>query len=146
MYQELFFKKCILLIMLLQFSQFFHPFISLLCPVPHHPLAFAPQFMSMGGTYRFFGFSISCTILNLPPHHLFCTYNLCFLSPVPFPHSPPFLSPLITLHAIFISPILFLFQSFAQFVSAFFFLGSLVDSYEFVVILLFIVFDLLFLR
>ena len=44
--------------------------------------------MSMGRTYKFFGFSISYTILNLPLS--ISTYNLYFLLPVPFPHSPPY--------------------------------------------------------
>ena len=93
-----------------------------------------PQFMSMGHTYKFFGFSISFNILYLPC--LFCTYHLC-LFPVPFsPFSP---SLLITLHVISISVNLFLFQLFAQFVFVFVFLGPVVDNCEFVVILLFIV-------
>ena len=65
---------------------------------------------------------------------LFCTYQLYFLFPVPFPHSLLPL-PADNLHVIPISVILFLFQLFAQFV---FVLGSIVDSCEFVVILLFI--------
>ena len=39
----------------------------------------------------------------------FCTYHLCFLFPCLFPHSPPSPSPLITLHVISISVILFQF-------------------------------------
>ena len=38
--------------------------------------------MSMGRTYKFFGFSISYTVITSPS--LFCTYYLCFLFPVPF--------------------------------------------------------------
>ena len=48
----------------------------------HPPLL---RFKSMGHTYKFFGFYISYTILKLP---LFSTYHLCYLFPVPFPHSP----------------------------------------------------------
>ena len=135
-----YFLNYILLIMVLKLSHFFLPFIPP-CPAPpFHQHTPPPQFMSTGHAYKFFGFSISYTILNLPC--LFCTYHLCFLFPVPFPHSPPSPSPLITLHVLSISAILFLFQLFAQFV---FVLGSVVDSFEFVVILLFIVLIFFFL-
>ena len=123
--------------MLLQLSHF-TPFFPL---YPAHPLLSAfppsPQLMSMGRTYKFFGFYTSYTIVNLPLKQigLFYTYHLCFLFPVPFPSFPS--SPLITLHVISISVILFLFQ-FPQLLFLFFFLGSVVDSCEFVVILLFI--------
>ena len=79
--------KYILLIMLLQLSHFFLLFIPL-HPAPPLPPAFPPQphsFMSMGRTYKFFGFSTSYSILNLPLSCLFYTYRLCFLLPVPFP-------------------------------------------------------------
>ena len=121
------------------------PFSPLYSPAPCTP---APsripplQFMSMGHTYKFFGFSISHTILNHPC--LFCTYQLCFLFPVPFPHSHHSLSPLISLHVISISVTLFLLQLFAEFVFIFVFLGSVVDSCEFVVTSLFIVFIIFF--
>ena len=46
---------------------------------------------------------------------LFSTYHLCFLFPVPFPHFPCSLSPLVTLHVISISVILFLFYLFTLF-------------------------------
>ena len=45
----------------------------------------------MGCAYKFLGFSISYTILNLP---LFCTYQLCFLFPGPFPLFVPFPLPI----------------------------------------------------
>ena len=80
--------KYILLIMLLQLSHFFLLFIPL-HPAPPLPPAFPPQphsFMSMGRTYKFFGFFISYIILN---HPLFSTYNLCFLFPVTFPPFSP---------------------------------------------------------
>ena len=48
-------------------------------------------------------------ILFLTSPCLFCTYHLCFLFSVPFPHSPPSPFPLITLSVISISVILFLF-------------------------------------
>ena len=44
----------------------------------------------------------------LPSPCLFCTYNLCFLFPFPFPAFFPSSSPLITLHGISISVNLFL--------------------------------------
>ena len=43
-------------------------------------------FMSMGHTYKFFGFYISYTILTLT---LFSTYHLCYLFSVPFPPVSP---------------------------------------------------------
>ena len=76
--------------------------------------------------------------LFLPSPCLFCTYHLCFLFPVPSP-PPVSPSPLITLHVISIFVNLYLFQTFAQFIFAFDFLGVVVDRCEFVVILLFIV-------
>ena len=143
----LFFLKYILLIMLLQFSQLY-PFI----PCPPCTLILSafppPQFISMGCTYKFFEFSVSYTIFDLSlsilglPVMLLLPgiFSLLFL---------PFPSPQKTLHVISISLILFLFQVFAQFLFSLFFLflGSFLDIHEFVVILLFIVFDLLqFLR
>ena len=113
------FLQCILLIMLLQVSHFFLPFI------PFQParssLQHSPtQFMSMGHTYKFFGVSISYTILNLPLSILYLPIML--LIPCTFsPHSPHLPSPLITFHVISISVILFLFQLFAQFVFVFVF-------------------------
>ena len=100
------------------------------------------QFMPMGHTYKFFGFYISYTILTLPC--LFSTYYLCFLFSVPFPPLSPPTPLLITPHVISISVILFLFQLLAQFVCLFV-LGSVVNSCEFVVILLFIFFIFFFL-
>ena len=102
---RLFFLKYILLIVLLQLSQFFYPLYS-----PHHctplPQAFPlSQFMSLGRTYKFFGFSISYTILNL-------LLSILWLPVLPLiPCTSP--SPLITLHLISISVILFLLYLFA---------------------------------
>ena len=65
------------------------PFSSLLySPLPCTPLS---PCMSMGHTYKFFGFSITHTILNLPlsilylPYMLFipCTFSCIFLPPLP---------------------------------------------------------------
>ena len=47
--------------------------------------------MPMGCTYRFFGFSMSYLFLTSPC--LFCTYQLCFLFPIPFPALSPSSSP-----------------------------------------------------
>ena len=135
------FFKCILLIMLLQVSHFFLPFI----PVhPSSPLppAFPPLvFMSMGHTYKFFGFSIIYTMLNLPLSILYLPFMLlipCIFPPIlPSPiNNPPY-----DLHCCDSVPVLvvclvWLFVCF---------LGSVVNSCKFVVILLFIVLILFFL-
>ena len=65
-----------------------------LFPVPFppsfsHPHSLRPQFISLGRTYKFFGFSISYTILNLPLSILYlpfilltpCTFSSIFLCP-----------------------------------------------------------------
>ena len=99
-----------------------------------------PTNLHMTKYSKFFGFSIPILILTSPC--LFCTHQLCFLFPVPFPPLSPLPTPpLITLHVLSISVILFLFQQFAQFL----FLGLVVNSCEFVVILLFIVLIFFFL-
>ena len=76
-------------------------------------------------------------ILFLTSPCLFCTYHLFFLFPVPFPpfSSLPFpaYNPQCDLHFCYSVPIL------AVCLVCFCFLGSIVDSCEFVVILLFIV-------
>ena len=116
---------------------FFLPFI-LFRPVLPSTIIPPPQFMSMGHTYKF-GFSISYTILNLLLSILYLP--LMLLIPCTFSSSN---SPLTTLHVTSISVNLFLFLLFAQFASFFLFvclfafLGSVVDSCEFIVILLFI--------
>ena len=56
---------------------------------------------------KFFGFSISYTILNLPLSIFY--YHLCYLFSVPFPPLSPLTPSLITLHVMSISVILFLF-------------------------------------
>ena len=86
-------------------------------------------------------------VLYLTSPCLFCTYKLCFLFPVPFPPSSPLPlpsdNPPCDLHLSDSVPVLAVFLVCL----CYYFLGSVVDSYEFVVILLFIVFDLLlFLR
>ena len=56
--------KYILLIMLLQLSQFSH--FCALHPVLPFPPIISPLFMSVGHTCKFFDFSISYTVLNIP--------------------------------------------------------------------------------
>ena len=81
--------------------------------------------------------------------YVFSAYQLCFFFPVPFPPIPPFLlpteNPPCDVHFSDSVPVLVVCLVFV-FVFCFF-LGSVVDSCEFVVILLFIIFDFLqFLR
>ena len=76
--------------MLLQLF-FFSPFFSL-HPASHlQPAFFPPYFMSMGCTYKFFGFSISHTVLNLPLSILYLPFMFlipCTISPIlPLPLS-----------------------------------------------------------
>ena len=106
--------------------------------------------MSMGCTYKFFESSLFLTPFLTSPH-LFNAYKLCFLFPEPFPPIPPLPlptdNPPCDVHFSDSVPILVVYLVFVFIVFSFFFLGSFVDSCEFVVILLFIVFDLLqFLR
>ena len=122
--------------MLLQLSHFFSP---LYFPLPYTPLPPSfPHLSSCPWVIHISSLASLFPILFLTSPCLFCTYHLCFLFPAHFLPFSSFLSPLITLHVISISVILFLFQLFAQFV--FVFLGSVVDSCQFVVILLFVFF------
>ena len=74
------------------------PFIPLLTEHPL-PLAFPlPQLMSMGHTYKFFGFYISYTILNLPLSIFYLPFMLLILCTF----SPSLSLPLL-LHVISIS-------------------------------------------
>ena len=83
-------------------------------------------------------------ILFLTSPCLFCSYQLCFLFPELFPlFSPgplPIDNPPYDFHFYDSVPVLVVC------LVCFCFLGSVVESCEFIVILLFIVFDLLFLR
>ena len=76
--------------MLLNHSSF-SPFAPL-CPVPSFSSAFLPfQFMSMGHEYKFFGYSISYTILNISLSVLFLPLmllNPCTFLPI-HPLPPP---------------------------------------------------------
>ena len=81
--------KYILLILLLSLSQFFP--LSPPCLVPSFLPAFLPPyFMSMGHVYKFFGFSISYTVLTSPKlfyNYLFVLLNLFTSSSIPpYPH------------------------------------------------------------
>ena len=83
-----FLKIYILLIMLLQLSHF----LNLYSPPPGIPppiIIPSPYFMSMGHTYKFFGFYISHTILNLPLSIFYLPFMIlipCTFSPI---LSPP---------------------------------------------------------
>ena len=91
----------------LQLSHFFLPVI-LLRPVPHLPPVF-PHLSSCQWVVHISTLASPFPILFLSFPRLFCTYHLCFLFPVPFsPSSPHPPGPLITLHVISISVILFL--------------------------------------
>ena len=104
-----------------------------------------PQFMSIGLTYKFFGFSISYTMLNPA---LFLLYLPCMLLisctfPPFFPHPLPAVNPPYDLHFCDSVPVLVVCLVCFCFC---FYLGSVVDSCEFVVILLFIVLIFFFLN
>ena len=127
---EQYFKVCFIdyAITVVQFFSPLYPHSALQHPSLQHP---PPQFMSMGRTQKFFGFYISYTILNLPPSIFYLPFML--LIPCTFSSIHPSHSPMITLHVISISVILFLSQLFAfnkllfqQFV--FIFLGSVLNS------------------
>ena len=128
------FFKYILLIMLLQLSQFF-PF-AYLHLVPPFPPAF-PSLSSCPWVMHVSSLASTVPILFLTSPCLFCTYHLCFLFPVPFPSFSP--SPLpadnppCDLHFCDSVPVLIVCLVLGVL------LGTVVDSCEFIVILLFIV-------
>ena len=125
------FFKYILLIMLLQLSYFFSSLSPSALHSPPSNIPSPPQFMYMGRTYKFLGFSISyVNLLVSIMYQPFVLLILCSFSSI-----PPSPSPLLTLHVMPISVILFLCQLLAYFVFVFVsFWGSVVDSCEFVVI------------
>ena len=104
--------------------------------VPFPPLYYLPpctpppthipplQFMSMGHTYKFFGFYISYTILNLPLSLFYlqfmllilCTFNPIY--PIPFPTDNPPCDPYFCDSVLLLVLCLFCFC----------FLGSIIDS------------------
>ena len=124
----------------------FSPFYSPLPCTLHSYQHSLNLFMSMGHTYKFFGFSISHTILNLSLSILYLP--ICFLFSLTFPlFSPlhiPTDNPPCDLHFCQCGPVLVV--CLVHFCFCFCFLGSVVDYCEFVVILLFIVLVLFFLR
>ena len=128
--------------MLLQLSHFFSLYS--LPPGTHLPPAFPPPLSSCPWVILISSLASPFPILFLTSPCLFCTYHLCFLFPVPFPPfsslSLPNDNPPCDLHFCHSTPVLVIC------LVCFCFLGSVVDSCEFAVILLFIVFDLLFLR
>ena len=133
-----FFFMYILLIMLLQLSHFFSPLhpappLSLVSPTPLSSHLWVIHISSLASPFP---------ILFLTSPCLFCTYHLCFLFTVPFlPFSPHHAdNPPCHLHFCVFIPVLVV--GLVCFCSCF--LGSVVDSCEFFVILLFI-FDHLFL-
>ena len=81
-----------------------------------------PYFMSMGRTYKFFGFSVPPPIYFAPNNY--ASYSL-YLPPSHSPPPPPHWKPAMW------SPFLW-FCSCSSLLS-FYFLGSVVDSYEFLV-------------
>ena len=83
-----FFKNYILLIMLLQWSWFFPS-------TQHTPLPQStptPLFMSMDHGFKFFGYSLSYTVLYIP--WLFCNYLFILLNPLTSLSFPPHPSPI----------------------------------------------------
>ena len=136
MFQMSLFKKYISLIMLLQLSHFF----SLLYPLHTAPLlppAFLPASLSScPWVIHISSLAFPFLILFFTSPCLFCTYHLCFLFLVPFPPCSRLLFPtensLCDLHFCDSVPVLLVCSVH------FFFLGQVVDSCEFVVILLFI--------
>ena len=125
--------------MLLQLSQFFSLCPSLRgTPIPssNPPL----WFMSMGHTYKFFGFSISY-IITIPLSILYLQImllNPCACSPI-LPSPPPADNPPNDLNSYDSVPVLVVCL-------VCFFLGSVVDSCEFVAILMLIVLIFFFLN
>ena len=116
-------------------------------PFTQHPLLPQvippPLSLSMSHAYKFFGCSISCTILNIT---LFCAFPLCFLTPAPFllfsSLSLPANNPPNDLHIYDSVPVLVV----CLVCFCFHFLGSVIDNCEFVVILLFIILIIFFLN
>ena len=137
--------RCIFLIMLQQFLFFFLPFL-LLCTVHtvHIPSSIPlPHFSSYPWVIHKSSLASPLPVLLLTsPVYFVPTNNAsipCTFSPfLPFPLAAD--NPPCDLHFCDSVPVLVVW------LVHFFFLSSVVDSCEFVVILLFIVFDLLFLR
>ena len=138
------FLKYILLIMLLQLSHFFLPFIS---PLPCTPTPTRiPQLLSSCPWFvRISSPASPFPILFLTSPCLFVPTIYASYSLYLFSHSSPSHCLLVTLHVISISVVLFLLQWFAQFAFVFV-LGVVVNNCEFAVLFTVSIFDLLFLR
>ena len=105
----------------------FPPLYSLPPCIPPPTSIPRPSFLSVSCIHKFLGVSISILFLTSPC--LVCTYHICFLFPVSFlPFSPLHLPPG--------NPPCELY--FCESVPVFVFLDSVIDSCEFVVILLFV--------
>ena len=94
--------------------------------------------MSMGHTYKFFGFSISYTVLNIPLSILYLPIMIFYpytFSPFPFPAD----NPLNDLHTYDYLPVMIVCLVCLL-------LDSVVDSCEFVAFLMFIVLIFFFLN
>ena len=131
--------KYILLIMLLQLSHFVSPFISL-CPTPHS-LQHSPAPYFMSWVIHISSLASPIPTLLLTSSCLFCTYLLCFLISVLYPCPPlPTDNPPFDRYIYDSVPVLVVC------LVCFCFLDSVVDSREFVVILLFIVLIIFFLN
>ena len=124
--------------MLLQLSHFFLPFIPL---YPAHPLSPVSHSLSpCPWVIHISSLASPFPILFLTSPCLFCTYHLCFLFPVSFSHSlpSPFPADNPPCDLQFCDSVPVLVVCLVHFWFCFHFLGSVVDSCEFVVILLFI--------
>ena len=124
--------------MLSQLSQFFLLFIPL-CPATPLPPAFPTNLSSCPWVVYISSLASPFPILFLTSPCLFCTHQLCFLFPVPFlpfsRHPLPADNPSCDLQFCDSVPVLVVCLAYCVFA---FVLGLVVDSCEFVVILLFI--------
>ena len=129
--------------MVLQLSHF-ATFIPL-CPAPPQSSSIPLHFSSCPWIIHISSLASTFPVLFLTSPCLFCAYQLCFLFPVPFssilPLPLPTNNPPCDLH--FCDSVLVLVVCFLFYLCL---LSSVVDGSVFVVFLLFIVFDLLFLR
>ena len=125
--------------MLLQLSQFFP-----LCPPP--PSNTPPRLSSCPWVVRVSSLASPFPILFLTSPCLFCAYQLCFSTPPSFPPFSPFSlpadNPPCDPHTYDSVPVLVV----CLVLFCFYFVDSVVDSCEFVVILMFIVLIFFFLN
>ena len=128
--------------MLSQLSQFLLPLYphTTLNAAPHPPGI--PLLSSCPWVIHISFLASPFLILFLTSPCLFCTHHLCFLSPVPFPPLCPLPTDNPPCHLHFCDSVPVLVVCLVCF--CFYFLGSVLDNCEFVVILLFIVSIILF--